>query len=379
MRHAALHQLARLGELTRHVSERSRQAAELVARGEHRLGAQVALRDLAHAFGQQQQRPRKLVRQGHREQQRAEHREDQRQRQRADVHLAQPFAAELAQLVFAVGRLHRQRVRGQRRRQQLRDEQVAVLLRQLEVAARHVGECADSCAAGGGVFFQPFELAHDTRIARGAQQQRRRPLGHQAAGRAAGRRDDLPTGADDRHVLRRQLLAKPLERERLHVDAAVGAALAEALGCEARLRGEVVDLRVECCAAEVQAGIERALDLHVEPAFDAACDELEAHRVDQHAGNHADQREDRRELEQQAAAELAVPHPQQQARRGRADHQHEERGDRHVDPEQPDVVALVERAVVGGNREQERQHQDRAGDGHQRDDPGPAIGFGHVA
>ena len=44
--HAALHQRARLGELLGHVGERARQAAELVARGEHRLGAEVAVRHL---------------------------------------------------------------------------------------------------------------------------------------------------------------------------------------------------------------------------------------------------------------------------------------------------------------------------------------------
>jgi hypothetical protein len=61
LHHAALHLLARIGQLRGHVGERARQAAELVARGEHRLGAEVAGGHLAHAVGQQQQRPRELV------------------------------------------------------------------------------------------------------------------------------------------------------------------------------------------------------------------------------------------------------------------------------------------------------------------------------
>ena len=54
------------------------EAAQLVARGEHRLGRQVALGHLAHALRQQQQRAGELVGQRHRQQQRAEHRQDQR-------------------------------------------------------------------------------------------------------------------------------------------------------------------------------------------------------------------------------------------------------------------------------------------------------------
>ena len=53
LRHAALHRLARVGQLRRHVGEGPCQPAQLVARGEHRLAAQVAGGHLAHAVGQQ--------------------------------------------------------------------------------------------------------------------------------------------------------------------------------------------------------------------------------------------------------------------------------------------------------------------------------------
>ena len=105
---AALRGGARVGELLGHQREGARQAAELVARREHLRRAQVAAPDLAHALGQQQQRPRELVAEHHREQHRAEHREDQRQRQRADVHALEALAGERALLVLAVGALHRE-------------------------------------------------------------------------------------------------------------------------------------------------------------------------------------------------------------------------------------------------------------------------------
>jgi nitrogen fixation/metabolism regulation signal transduction histidine kinase len=60
-------QRPRLRQLLGHAGERPRQAPELVARGEHRLDAEVAARDRAHPLGEQQQRLRQLVAQGDRE------------------------------------------------------------------------------------------------------------------------------------------------------------------------------------------------------------------------------------------------------------------------------------------------------------------------
>ena len=130
--------LARVGQLRRHVGEGARQPAELVARGEHRLAAQVAGGHLAHAVGQQQQRAHQLVAQQRRQQHRAEDRQHQRQRQRADVHAAQAAARQRALLVLAVGRLHRQRIGRQLPRHRLHRQQEAVLAgleRDLGVAA----------------------------------------------------------------------------------------------------------------------------------------------------------------------------------------------------------------------------------------------------
>ena len=142
----------------------------------------------------------------------------------------------------------------------------------------------------------------------------------------------------------------------------------------ARLVRQVVGQRVERGTAEVQAGIERALDLDVEPALDRAGDELVGHDVHQHAGHHADQREDGGQLDQQPAAELALPQPPQQPERDPSDDEHQHHRNHHVDAEQARVVALVEGAVVGGLRQQEHQHEADRRDQRRASADGPAEG-----
>ncbi len=296
-------------------------------------------------------------------------------RERADVHAAQAVARERALLVLAVGSLHRQRIGGQRRRQQLPHHQVALLLAEREVAARDERQRADAGIAGGcgtGVFVQAFELTDHAAQPRLAHHRGRRAVGHETDA-AAGRHQGLAGGADDGDVLRRELFAQALQRQRLR-----GArGFAEFLRGQPGAPGQFVDQRVERAAAQIEAGIECGLHLHVEPALDAARHELVAHQVDQHTRHHAHQRKDRGQLEQQAAAELAAPNPQRKAHGRHADHQHQQGRDGDVDPEQPDVVPLVQRRAVGGHRQQEREHQARPCHRHQGDDPGPARGFGH--
>ena len=147
-------------------------------------------------------------------------------------------------------------------------------------------------------------------------------------GAAAGGQQRLAVAVDDRHLLRRELLAQALQRQRggaagpafdQRLRGAAGAALGQLLGRPAGALRQFVDQRIERAAAEVEAGVERALHLHVEPALDAARDELVADRVDEQARQHADQREDRRQLEQQPAAELAPPYANDQPHRRDAD------------------------------------------------------------
>jgi hypothetical protein len=82
------------GQLLGHVGERSRQAAELVARGEHRLGTEVAAATWRTPSASSSSGSRELVAQQDGQQHRAEHRQDQRQGQRADVHAAQAVARQ---------------------------------------------------------------------------------------------------------------------------------------------------------------------------------------------------------------------------------------------------------------------------------------------
>ena len=348
------------------------------------LRPQVALRHLAHALGEHQQRPGELVAERHRQQQRAEHRQDQRQRQRADVHAAQAVAGQRALLVLAVGGLHRQRIGRQRRCHELGDEQEAVMLAEREVdlrdqrdgadAGRPAGRCGRWLAAAvRRLLVEAFELARHRRHARLAQQRRRRPVGGEA-GRAADAEQRLAGAADDRHLARRQLLAQPLQRHRLHVGLRIG----QPLGGQPGLRRQIGDLRVERAAAEIEAGVERALDLDVEPALDAARDELVGDGVDQQPRHHADEGEGGDQPQQQPAAEAATPQPHHQPHGGHHDGQRQQAGDDRVDPEQPDIVLFVGGAVAGGDRQQEEQHQPDAAHRHRRGDPGPARGSGHA-
>ena len=375
---AALHQSARVGELLRHHGEGAGQSAQFVAGGEDLGRTQVAAGHLAHTLGQHHQRPAELVAEAGRHQQRAEDAEDERQRQRADVHLAQTAAAEGALLILAVGGLHAQGIGGQLRRHELGDLQVAVLAAEAEAVGRHPGDRPHACLAGGlvqrvgwGVRVQTFELGEDAQVARLAHHGAGRPVGqHGGSHHAARRHDHLPGGRQQRHALRRKLLAQALQRQQLEPVGIFG----RVFGGQAGLGGDVVDQQLQRGAAEVEAGFERALDLDIEPALDRARDELVGHAIDQRPRQHADEGEDGRQLEQQLAAELAVAHAPRQVGQGDQDHQPEGGGHADVDPQQPLVVPLVQGPVVGGDREQEGQHQHGATHRQQGDQQGPAQG-----
>ena len=224
--------------------------------------------------------------------------------------LRRPPTRERALLVLAVGGLHGERVGRQRRRQRLRDAAGSAPARRAPKLVLGISATAAHARAVAG-----RSPARPRRGLRAGSTTRcvRAWRSCCGAGRSGIRLEArlppvassvCPAAADDQTSLRRQLLAHALERERL------GRARRR-LGQRARPRARVLLARSltsvsSVRAAEVQAGVERALDLDVEPALDGARDELVAHRVDQHARHDADQREDRRQLEQQPAAELAA-------------------------------------------------------------------------
>ncbi len=79
---------------------------------------------LAHPFGQQQQRPHKLVAQRDGKQHGAEHCQEQGQRERPEVHALEPVAGQRTLLVLAVSVLHCQRIGGDAGRHDLDKLQV---------------------------------------------------------------------------------------------------------------------------------------------------------------------------------------------------------------------------------------------------------------
>jgi hypothetical protein len=212
-------------------------------------------------------------------------------------------------------------------------------------------------AAGGGarrrLVVQALEPALDARDAHLAQQRGRRALRRHPAGRGTGHGQDLAVGVEQRHVLRPELLAQALQRQRRRR----GARLAQPLGGQAGLAAEVVDERVERAAAQRDPGVERPLHARIEPDLDAARHELVAGGVDEQARQHAHEGEDARQLEQEPAAELAMPQPHDEAGSRQQDHEHQQRGDGDVEPEQPDEVALVEAAPLRGERDDEGEHE----------------------
>ena len=378
LRHAAPDLLARIGKLFGHAREGARQAAELVARREHRLGFQVALGDLAHAIGQHHQRARDLVAQDRRHQHRAEHRQHERQRQRADVHATQAFLGDRAALVLAVGVLHRQRIGHQLRRHRAHHVQEALLAcRDADLVARDRHQRAHAhrwaCTAGGRLVVQPLELARRAGGARLAQQLRCRPRRRDRARLRARLRQHLAAGAEQHHVARIDLLAHALQRERPD---RLARRLRQALRRQLGVGHQIGAQGLERAAAQRQTGIERAGHLRIEPGLDAARHELHGHGVDQHAGDHAHHRKDASELDQQLAAELAAAQPQPQACGCDRDHQQQRRRDHEVDPEQPDEVAL-EQVALAGQRQHEGDHQAGADQRQQRDREGPAQRFAH--
>ena len=97
--------------------------------------------------------------------------------------------------------------------------------------------------------------------------------------------------------------------------------------------------------------------------------------VDEQARQQPDQAEDAGEFEQQPAAELACAQSQGEPAQRDGDGQAQHRGDGDVAPDQPLEVGLQALAVLGGQHEQEGQHQHAAGDGDAGNDPRPAVGL----
>ena len=84
-------------------------------------------------------------------------------------------------------------------------------------------------------------------------------------------------------------------------------------GGPTQLAAKIARLRFERGAGQVQAGIQGAFYLDVKPGLNGARDKLVGHHIDEHAGQYPDQGKDGRQLDEQAATELAAPQPGNEA------------------------------------------------------------------
>ena len=354
-----------------HQREGAREPPQLVLALQSGLGAQVTRRHLAHPFGQHQQGPRQLVTQQHRQQHRTKHGQKQAQRQRAHIHAPQPAPGQRTLLVFAVGFLHRNGIGYQRGRQGQGGLQVARLHQQAHAGTADQGQHLDPRVlrrSRVGNVVQPFDLRRGALLARRAQQGSAGPLGVEAEPRlpCAGHR--LTGRVPEHHIGRAQLVANALQYQ-----ACSGIGHLGHLGTGvAGFGGHVGGQRVQRHAGQVDARRQRPFHLHVEPAFNGARDELVRHHIDQQPRHEPHQRKDGRQLDQQATAKAPLAQAQAQAHRHPAQHQQQQQRHKHVDAKQPGVVALVQHAVVGGQRQQEQQHQTDGGHDGRPDAHGPA-------
>ena len=341
--------------MLRHVGKGAGQAAEFIATLQGELGRQIASGHLAHAVGQHQQRPHDLVAQQHRQQHGAKQREEQTQGERSYVHALQTFTRQRALLVLAVRLGHGQRVRDECVGQRPRDQQKTRLALQVEAGVGYRGQSADARVVDGGRcrLFQAFHPGGRARAARIAKLLRARSRSTELELRLAGRGQRLARAGKQHHVDRAELVAQALQRQR---GGGVGYG-GERGGGNPRLGRKVGTQGFQRDTAQVQPGVQRALDLDVEPAFDGARDKLVRHHVDEHTRGEARERENRGQLEQQAAAKALAAQAHQQAHNDPDNHQQQQARHHHVEREQPRVIALVQLTVVGGLRQQEQQHK----------------------
>ena len=304
-----------------HDGERARQSAEFIPALQHRRRSQIARGYLSHAVGQHQQRARQLSAEQHSQQHGAEHRQEQTERERAYVHAPKALARQRPLLVFAVGFLHGQRVGDDGGRQWLRHLQIARL--RIEIEARSLDQRQGT--NGGGRrrvgarrrdFVQPFDVRHRSVGTHLPQLLLCRPFGTELKTGGAGTCDQLTGARPEHHVAGAQLVTNALQHE---ASAGVGDFGKWAAG-NACFGSEFVGQGIERGTTEVEPGVERTFDLDVEPALDRPCNELIGHHVHKRARHHADECKDRRKLDEQPAAELALLQPTQQPESDPSDH-----------------------------------------------------------
>ena len=162
MCHAALHGLARIGQLLCHVGKGACETTELIFTGHDRFRRQVPRRHLADAIGQQEERTGNLVAQQYGQQHGTKHRQKQAERECADVHALQAIARQRTLLVLAVRLGDGDGVGHQGRGQRLGHHQIARFTLQFKPGAANGYQRLDTCVDNNGAcdrgtaIFQPL-------------------------------------------------------------------------------------------------------------------------------------------------------------------------------------------------------------------------------
>ena len=339
---------ARIVQLLGHAVERLGENAQFIAAGDLRAAAVVPARHRLGARGEQRQRLRQARREQEGESGGGEQRQQQRQRKREDVDLLQALTRQRQLLVVAVYLLHRLRVPRQRRRHRLQELQQTLVLGDAERGYRNQHAQAQSLVG------RTFERGVTAALSRLALDDGVGQVGQEFAHALARAGDDVAAGRQQQRIVDARLFAQPVEQHDLLRRRLVGKFERHA----ARLVVEFREQQIERGAAEVEPALERVIDAHVEPGFDAFCHELQRHHVheasghDDHGQKH-EQKAQRQTRAEHTRAQLGREHPQLIA-----DQRQQRRGQRRVQAEQQRVVAGEQGGVAARRRKQEQQ--DRA-------------------
>ena len=339
---------ARIVELLGHAVERLGEYAQFIAAGDLRAAAVIAARHRLGARGEQGQWLRQARGEQEGERGRGEQRQQQRQRQREDVDFLQALARQRQLLVVAIHLLHRLRIPRQRRRHRLQQLQQTFVLGDAERGYRN--QHAQAQAPVGRALERRVRPALPRLALDGAAGE----VGHEFAHALARAGDDIAAGGQEQRIVDARLFAQAVKQHHLLRRRLVGKFERHA----APLVLELGEQQFERGAAEVEPALERVIDAHVEPGFDAFCHELQRHHVDEasgddHHGQEHQQKAQRQARAEHARAQLGREHPQLVADQGQ-----QRRGQRRVQAKQQRVMAGEHGGVAARRRQQEQQ--DRA-------------------
>ena len=248
-------------------------------------------------MGQQQQGSGQLFAQQHGQQNSPQHSQKEAQRQGADVHAPQAVTRQGPLLVFAVGRLHLQRIVDQCGGQVLGHHEQAPFFVQSQAPLGKQHQDLDPTLVAAGVgFVQTLHPGHGAILTGLTQLLRRGPIGTQLKARWPGVGHHLPALGPDGDINRAQLGTDFFSRQsgvELTGFGPIGG------GCLA-LFVQVFTEGVQRRPPQVETRHQGRLHFDVKPAFNRTRDKLVRHHINEQTGNDAHQSKDARQFDQQA-------------------------------------------------------------------------------